>query len=57
MRHFALSAASVLVLSALPGCFTVSYAAEASATVQLHAPAAEEPTGIVAELGDNHGND
>ncbi|GGT82611.1 MULTISPECIES: hypothetical protein [Streptomyces] len=57
MRHIALSAASVLVLSALPGCSTASYAAQASATVRQHAPAAEVPAGIVGEPRDNHGND
>ncbi|MFF8278716.1 hypothetical protein ACF05T_21780 [Streptomyces lateritius] len=57
MRHIALSAASVLVLSALPGCFTASHATQASATVRQHAPGAEAPARIVAEPRDNHGND
>jgi hypothetical protein len=57
MRRIALSAASVLVLGALPGCFTVCYAAQASAAVRQHAPAAEAPAGIVTEPRDNHGND
>ncbi|GGT82808.1 MULTISPECIES: hypothetical protein [Streptomyces] len=57
MRRIALSAASVLVLSALLGCFTASHATQASATVQQHALATEAPAGIVAEPRDNHGND
>ncbi|MFJ3581244.1 hypothetical protein ACIPPS_03255 [Streptomyces sp. NPDC090127] len=57
MRSFAPAAASVLVLSALTGCFTASYATPASATVQQLAPSAEAPTGIVTEPRDNHGND
>ncbi|QIJ64537.1 hypothetical protein [Streptomyces sp. JB150] len=57
MRRIALSAASVLVLGALPGCFTVAYAARASVSVQQHVPAAEAPVRIVTDPRDNHGND
>ncbi|MET7619666.1 hypothetical protein [Streptomyces sp. NPDC005408] len=57
IRRIALCAASVLVLSAPAGCFTASYATQASATVQQPAPSAEAPAGIVAEPRDNHGND
>ena len=57
MRRIALSAASFLVLGAVPGCFTAPYATQASATVRQHALATEAPAGIVAEPSDNHGND
>lgn len=57
MRRIALSAASVLALSALAGCFTASHAPRASATAQPPAPSAEAPAGLIAQPRGNHGND